>query len=156
LVVEMAHIVTAGELLDGHSVLDIECLDRIYLNAYVPTLQSSGQVVAFMTQHLGKPIPSPALMEQIGTRFRRSVESYASSKGIPWVRSGEGDRKIDVMQPPAPGGAGCHREIRGGSRRRLAGVPAVWSACQRDTKTAAPQYTFAKADRRVTCYYFYL
>ena len=63
----MTHIVTAGELLDGHSVLDIECLDRIYLNAYVPTLQSSGQVVAFMTQHLGMPIPSPALMEKIGT-----------------------------------------------------------------------------------------
>ena len=67
----MAHVVTAGELLDGHSALDIECLDRIYLNAYVPVLQSSGQVVAFMTQHLGKPIPSPALMEQIGTRFCR-------------------------------------------------------------------------------------
>jgi hypothetical protein len=32
----------------------------------------------------------------------------------------------------------------------------VWAAYQRDTKTAAPQYTFAKADRRVTCYYFYL
>jgi hypothetical protein len=59
LVVKMARIVTAGELLDGHTVLDIECLDRIYLNAYVPVLQSSGQVVAFMTQHLGKPIPSP-------------------------------------------------------------------------------------------------
>ena len=77
----MAHIVTAGELLDGHSVLDIECLDRIYLNAYVPILQSSGQVVAFMTQHLGKPIPSPALMEQIGTRFRKAVESYAARTG---------------------------------------------------------------------------
>ena len=24
----------------------------------------------------------------------------------------------------------------------------VWSAYQRDTKTAAPQYTFAKADRQ--------
>jgi hypothetical protein len=35
-VVKVAHIVTAGELLD------IECLDRIYLNAYVPVLQSSG------------------------------------------------------------------------------------------------------------------
>jgi hypothetical protein len=79
----MTHIVTAGELLDGHSVLDIECLDRIYLNAYVPILQSSGQVVAFMTQHLGKPIPSPALMEHIGTQFRKAVESYASSNGIP-------------------------------------------------------------------------
>ena len=51
--------------------LDIECLDRIYLNAYVPILQSSGQVVAFMTQHLGMPIPSPALLEKIGTKFRR-------------------------------------------------------------------------------------
>ena len=56
----MAHTVTAAELLDGQVVLDIECLDRIYLNAYVPILQSSGQVVAFMTQHLGLPIPSPA------------------------------------------------------------------------------------------------
>ena len=75
----MVHIVTAGELLEAHSVLDIECLDRIYLNAYVPILQSRGQVVAFMTRHLGKPIPSPTLTEQIGTRFRYAVESYATS-----------------------------------------------------------------------------
>jgi hypothetical protein len=155
LVVEMTHVVTAGELLDGHTVLDVECLDRVYLNAYVPTLQSSGQVVAFMTQHLGKPIPSPALMEQIGSRFRRSVESYADANGIPWVRFGKNDRKISVMQP--------HIEAQAATGR--SGVAAVgvsqefqrvWSAYQRDTKAAAPQYTFAKADRRVTCYYFYL
>ena len=151
----MAHIVTAGELLDGHTVLDIECLDRIYLNAYIPILQSSGQVVAFMTQHLGKPIPSPALMEHIGTRFRRSVESYASSNGIPWVKFGKDDRKIDVMQPHLAAQAATGR-----SGVAAVGVSQefqrVWSAYQRDTKSAAPQYTFAKADRRVTCYYFYL
>ena len=56
----MARVLTVNDVLDGHVVLDIECLDRIYLNAYVPILQSSGQVVAFMTQHLGMPIPSPA------------------------------------------------------------------------------------------------
>ena len=151
----MAHVVTAGELLDGHSVLDVECLDRIYLNAYVPILQSSGQVVAFMTQHLGKPIPSPALMEHIGTRFRQAVESYASSNGIPWVRFGKGDRKIDVMQPYLQAQAATGR-----SGVAAVGVAQefqrVWSAYQRDTQTAAPQYTFSKADRRVTCYYFYL
>ena len=151
----MAHVVTAGELLDGHSVLDVECLDRIYLNAYVPVLQSSGQVVAFMTQHLGKPIPSPALMEHIGTRFRRAVESYASSNGIPWVRFGKGDRKIAVMQPYLQAQAATGR-----SGVAAVGVSQefqrVWSACQRDTRTAAPQYIFSKADRRVTCYYFYL
>src|SRR5271163_3828397 len=145
--------VTVNELLDGHAVLDIECLDRVYLNAYVPILQSSGQVVAFMTQHLGMPIPSPALMERIGTKFRRAVESFASANGIPWVRFGKGERKIDVMQP--------YLDRQAATRR--SGVAAVgvaqefqrvWAAYQRDTRTAAPQYTFAKADRRVTCYYF--
>ncbi len=28
----MSHVVTVPELLDGHTVLDVECLDRIYLN----------------------------------------------------------------------------------------------------------------------------
>ena len=151
----MAHVVTAGELLDGHTVLDIQCLDRVYLNAYVPILQSSGQVVAFMTQHLGMPIPSPALMEKIGTKFRRAVESFASANGIPWVRFGKGDRKIDVMQPYLD-----RQAATGRSGVAAIGVAQefqrVWAAYQRDTRTAAPQYTFAKADRRVTCYYFYL
>jgi hypothetical protein len=127
-VVKVAHIVTAGELLNGHSVLDIECLDRIYLNAYMPILQSSGQVVAFMTQHLGMPIPSPALLEKIGTKFRRSVESYASGNGIPWVRFGKGDRKIDVTQPYLHTQAGTGR-----SGVAAIGVAQefqrVWSAC---------------------------
>src|SRR5262245_61469396 len=108
-----------------------------------------------MTQHLGKPIPSSALMEHIGTRFPRAVESYASPNGIPWVRFGKDDRKIDVMQPHIVAQAATGRS----------GVAAigvlqefrrVWSAYQRDTKAAAPQYTFATAGRRVTCCYFYL
>jgi hypothetical protein len=151
----MAHIVTAGELLDGHAVLDIECLDRVYLNAYVPILQSSGQVVAFMTQHLGMPIPSPALMEKISAKFRRAVDSFAVSNGIQWVKFGKDDRKIDVMQPYLAAQAATGR-----SGVAAVGVSQefqrVWSAYQRDTQAAAPQYTFAKADRRVTCYYFYL
>src|SRR5256886_13511095 len=148
-------IVTVNDVLGGHVVLDIECLDRVYLNAYVPILQSSGQVVAFMTQHLGMPIPSPALMEKISTRFRRSVESFAGANGIPWVRFGRDDRKADVMAPYLRKAAATGR-----SQVVAIGVAQefqrVWAAYQRDTKTAAPQYTFAKADRRVTCYYFYL
>ena len=150
-----ARVVTVNEVLDGHAVLDIECLDRVYLNAYVPILQSSGQVVAFMTQHLGLPIPSPALFDKIGQRFRRAVASFAEAGHIPWVRFTKGDRKAEVMRP--------HLERQAATGR--SGVAAigvaqefqrVWTAYQRDTKTAAPQFTFAKADRRVTCYYFYL
>jgi hypothetical protein len=47
--------------------LDIEYLAPVYLDAYVPILPSSGQVVAFMTQHLGLPIPAPALFAKSGS-----------------------------------------------------------------------------------------
>jgi hypothetical protein len=150
-----ARVVTVNEVLGGHVELDIECLDRVYLNAYVPILQSSGQVVAFMTQYLDLPIPSPALFDKIGQRFRRSVASFAEANGIPWVKFAKDDRKADVMAPYL-------KQAAAGGRSRVAAIGVaqefqrVWTAYQRDTKTAAPQFTFAKADRRVTCYYFYL
>ena len=150
-----ARVVTVNEVLGGHVQLDIECLDRVYLNAYVPILQSSGQVVAFMTQHLGLPIPSPAIFDKIGQRFRRAVASFAEANGIPWVRFAKDDRKADVMAPYLKRAA-----AEGRSRVAAIGVAQefqrVWAAYRRETKTAAPQFTFAKADRRVTCYYFYL
>ena len=150
-----ARVVTVNEVLDGHVKLDVECLDRVYLNAYVPILQSSGQVVVFMTQHLGMPIPSPALFDKIGQKFRRSVVSFAEANGIPWVKFAKDDRKADVMAPHLKRAAASGR-----SQVVAIGVAQefqrVWAAYQRDTATAAPQFTFAKADRRVTCYYFYL
>jgi hypothetical protein len=60
-------IVTVNDVLDGHVALDIECLDRIYLNAYVPIFQTSAQVVAFLSGHLSLPFPSPVLFRQLGT-----------------------------------------------------------------------------------------
>jgi hypothetical protein len=148
-------VVTANEVLSGHVQLDIECLDRVCLNAYVPVLQSSGQVVAFMTQHLGLPIPSPAIFDKIGQRFRRAVASFAEANGIPWIKFAKDDRKADVMAPYFKRAAveGCSRVAAIGVAQEF---QRVWTAYQRDTKTAAPQFTFAKADRRVTCYYFYL
>ena len=32
-----------GELLEGHTVLDVECFDRIYCNVYQPKLQTSAR-----------------------------------------------------------------------------------------------------------------
>jgi hypothetical protein len=94
----MAATVTINDVLDGHVRLDIECLDRIYLNGYVPSLQMGGQVVSFPTQHLGNPIPSPAILEKIGIAFRRAVASFAEANRIPVVRFAGNDRKIEVMR----------------------------------------------------------
>jgi hypothetical protein len=62
----------------------------------VPNLQFGGQVVSFMTQHLGLPIPSPAIMEKIGTAFRRSVSRFAEDEHIPMVHLEKGDREIEL------------------------------------------------------------
>jgi hypothetical protein len=48
-----ARVVTVNDVLEGHVALDIQCLDWIYLNAYVPKLQTRAQVVAFLSGHLG-------------------------------------------------------------------------------------------------------
>jgi hypothetical protein len=91
--------VTVTELLDGNVELDVQCLDRVYLNGYVPNLQVGGQVVTFLTRHLGNPIPSPALFTRIGDRFRAAVDRYALVNEIPMLRFSKGDRKTDVVKP---------------------------------------------------------
>ena len=100
----MAEVVNINDVLKGHVVLDLECLDRIYLNGYVPKLHVGGQVVTYLTEHLGNPLPSPALFKQIGDRFRETVRSFAEMNGIQVLRlntpdrSRWDDRKIDHVR----------------------------------------------------------
>ena len=42
-----------NDLLRDHVTLTLECLDRIYLNGYIPTLQVPGQLVLFLIGHRG-------------------------------------------------------------------------------------------------------
>src|SRR6266702_1280256 len=152
----MSGVVTVPELLDGHTVLDIECLDRLYLNGYVPKLQVGGQVITFLHDHLGMPIVSPAVFEQIGTRFRRAVARFADSNGIPVIKFKKGIRKAAVMEPllRRAAAAGRSRVVAIGWAQEF---QLVWEARKRDTDPAKPpQFSFAKAERRVTCYYFYI
>jgi len=90
--------VRTADILDGHVGLVIECLDRIYLNGYVPNLQVGGQVVQFLALR-GFPIPSPAVINRIGEQFRRAVRSFADANSIPMIKFAKGDRKIEKMKP---------------------------------------------------------
>jgi hypothetical protein len=151
----MAKPVTVNDVLDGHVALDLECLDRIYLNAYVPNLQVGGQVVSFLTAHLGYPIPSPAIFERIGTAFRRAVGRFAEQEHVPVVRFTRTDRKVEKMRPYIAARAATGRSgvVAIGVAQEYANV---FTGTQRDAPNGIPWFSFAKADRRVTCYYFYL
>src|ERR1700741_2607140 len=151
----MAAVVTVNDVLDGHVSLDVQCLDRIYLNGYVPNLQVGGQVVSFMTGHLGYPIPSPAIMDKIGTAFRKAVDRFAVDNALPVLRFSKDDRKIDVMRP----------YLAAQARTGRSGVAAigtaqefqnVFAAAQHMGDNGVPWFSFFKADRRVSCFYFYV
>jgi hypothetical protein len=88
---------TIPELLRDHVSLDVECVDRVYLNGYIPTLQTSGALVYFLERHRGELIASPALLGQIGQAFVAGVEAFAQQHDIPIVRFQKGQRKDDVV-----------------------------------------------------------
>jgi hypothetical protein len=152
----MAETVTVTNLLDGHVTLDAECLDRIYLNGYVPSLQASGQAASFMTAHLKQPIPSPAIMERIGTSFRRGVRSFAETHHIEVVKFGKDDRKQEVMRPylQRQAAAGCSGVAAIGVAQEFQSVWSAYQRLDRDYTGHQAWFSFTKADRRVTCYYF--
>jgi hypothetical protein len=154
----MAEAVNINDLLDGHVGLDLECLDRIYLNAYVPNLQVGGQVVRFLTEHLGNPIPSPVLFQRIGERFRREVARFAERDHIPLLhlkrpdRTRWDDRKLDHVRPY------LERATRPGVVAIVAAqeFQKVFVGVNRSTKPGVACFDFPKVDRRVSVYYFYV
>jgi len=157
----MASVVNINDVLEGHVGLDIECVDRLYLNAYVPNLQVGGQVVRFITQRLGQPIPSAALLGRIGNRFRREVKAFAAARQIPILalktpdRSRWDDRKLDHVRPYLEA---AERERRFGVVAIVAGQEFQWvfSARNRATRGKAVWFEFFREERRVGVYYFYV
>ena len=58
-----------AELIKDHVTLSVDCVDRVYLNVYVPRLQASGGVVSFL-RHCGQRVLSPAVFGQITETFK--------------------------------------------------------------------------------------
>jgi hypothetical protein len=157
----MTSVTNINDVLDGHVGLEIDCVDRLLLNAYVPKLQVSGQVVTFLTEHLGFPIPSPALLEKISNRFRRNVKAFAAEHQVPILRLKKpdrtrwDDRKLDHVRPYLDK---AESEGRSGVVAIVADQEFQWvfSAKNRSHKPGVASFDFIKEDRRVGMYYFYI
>src|SRR6478672_951104 len=159
----MGSAVNINDVLDDHVILDLQCLDRVYLNAYVPNLQVGGQVVTFLTTHLGNDIPSPALFKRMGERFRERVKAFADEQGVPLLRLKRpdrtrwDDRKLDHVRPLLED---AEREGRQGVVAVVSTqeVQKVFMGYARGTGEhgKAVNFGFDKADRAVTVYYFYI
>jgi hypothetical protein len=88
---------TVAEVLSDHVVFEVECIDRMYLNVYVPQLQHAGGLLGYVQRQLGLPIASTAPLARITDRFTAAVHRFAGREHIPWVDFARGQRKDDVM-----------------------------------------------------------
>jgi hypothetical protein len=88
---------SVAEILGKHVTLEVESIDRMYLNVYVPRLQSERGVVAFFRYHRGHPFASSALMDPISKAFIRALEAFAAREHVPLLTFAPGQRKDDVM-----------------------------------------------------------
>ena len=82
-----------ASIMRDQVALSVTCLDRLYLNGYVPTLQSPGQLVRLCREHLGQPIPSPALLRPLHDRFVQAVQTFARQHEVPVLQFTRGQRK---------------------------------------------------------------
>ncbi len=75
-------MLTVKEILTKKIGLDIECVDRVYLNGFVKYLQMAGGLITFIREQMGYPIPSPKVMRPFTEAYRKAVEQYAKERGL--------------------------------------------------------------------------
>ncbi|HZL80877.1 MAG TPA: hypothetical protein VFC06_02885 [Demequina sp.] len=89
--------VTVSDVVAEHVTFEVECIDRMYLNVYVPGLQYPAGLVGYVHHQLGLPIASTAPLGKITERFVAAVHRFARDQQVPWVDFAKGQRKDDVM-----------------------------------------------------------
>ena len=87
---------SAAEVLNRHVVFEVESIDRLYLNLYIPILQSEGGIAHFWRAHRGYDFASSALMAPMSRSFVSSIERFAEHEGIDLIQFTKGQRKEDV------------------------------------------------------------
>jgi hypothetical protein len=85
-----------ADVLAEHVALEVECIDRLYLNLYQPRLQHELGVVGFFKLHRGFPFVSSALMDPISKRFVADIHRFVADHGVDLVDFRPGERKDDV------------------------------------------------------------
>jgi hypothetical protein len=140
-----------NEILKEHITLDIECIDRIYLNGYIPNLQMGGQLVKFL-HHRGYQIPSPAILGQMTDNYKKEVERFAQAEGLELIRFERGVRKDDIA-------AQYREQFEGEEGILFIGIAQERASAfkgRKQMKQGLVRFEYSRQSVFVNHYYFYL
>ena len=136
---------SVAEILSKHVVLEVEGIDRMYLNVYVPRLQIIEGVLGFMKNHLGHKVASTKLVEPITRRFVAAIEQFVRDQDIPLICFEKGERKEEVA---ARLRAGFSKKEAGGLCRE--GTREMYRLSNRETSQSEDRQELC-LDREVRC-----
>ncbi len=92
----MTLVRSVADVLSDHVTLEVESIDRMYLNLYVPKLQYEMGVVGFFRHHRGATFASSALMDPITKEFVADIHRFVKREGVDLVAFEKGQRKDDI------------------------------------------------------------
>jgi hypothetical protein len=87
---------TIAEIINDHVILELESLDRVFLNIYQPALQTPRAVFLFLREHYGRGAVSSHQMKEISEGFLRRIDRFAYKHDIPIIGFEKRQRKEDV------------------------------------------------------------
>src|ERR1700716_4741108 len=89
---------SVAEVLREHVELEVEAIDRMYLNVYVPHLQSVGAVGGYLRVHRGQRFASTTAVAPMTEAFVRNIDQFVNNEGIDLVAFEKWQRKDDITQ----------------------------------------------------------
>src|SRR6266545_3435047 len=109
---------SVADVVSERVTLQVESIDRLYLNLYQPRLMHAGGVAQFFRSHQGATFASSALMAPMTRAFQAAVLRFAETANVPVVRFAKGQRKDDVMHAHLAGFTAEEGYCSSGSPRR--------------------------------------
>jgi hypothetical protein len=84
---------TLAQIMERHVTYEMESIDRMYLNGYIPGLQSPAGVAYFLRERRGARFASSLLLDPISREFERSIQQFVRHHQVPVHRFQKGERK---------------------------------------------------------------
>jgi hypothetical protein len=142
-----------ADVLSSRVELELECIDRMYMNVYVPQLQYEKGVCAFFRFHRGLSFASSALMKPMTDHFVAAIDAYAQGNDIPLITFNKNERKDDVAKEHLASFKGKQGIVFIGKAQEKARV--FRTEKRKNPKTGQTYPWLAPSTAMVNHYYFY-
>jgi len=144
---------SVAQILRDRVTLQVESIDRMYLNVYVPQLQRERGVVAFFRFHRGHTFASSALMDPISKSFIAAIGAFVKENAVPLVTFQKGQRKDNVAAEHLARSQGEEGVVFVGKAQEK--TPVFRTERRRNSQTGQTYAWIVRSTAMVNHYYFY-